>query len=440
MRASLRLVPLLLLAACESPAGTVAAPAGPSATSTPTRDEQVAFLREHASVMSLDPADLDFSDLEPLRAAIGSARVVMLGEATHGDGATFRARARLIRFLHQEMGFDVLAMENGIYDCHVSERRLAASEEALTALRRCMLPHFPSWGLSAPMLHTWDYVAETRATARPLHVAGFDNQFTGTASEEFLLADLDAYLRAIGSDAVESPDYPLFQDILRRAATEELYDVKPSTDEQARFMALLERMLADAHRAAGQAQTEEARFWVQVLDGMGPQVQNEIDFRPGPWNGARRDQQMGENLLWLAREHRKVIVIAHTFHILRDPQVVGYPRSTITMGEVAARELGDDMYALGFSAIGGSNGSFWHPFPVVPLRPIFPGSLEDLMREAVTGDALVDLRGLPPGNHWLSEPFLSRPLNQATALADWSRTLDGIMVLREMTPNTRADR
>src|SRR5947199_3209454 len=96
----------------------------------PSREARVAWLKEHAiGLRSIDPADDDFSDLEPLRAAIGTARIVQLGEQSHGDGATFHAKARLIKFLHQKMGFDVLAFESGLYDCRKAWELLKAGKD-----------------------------------------------------------------------------------------------------------------------------------------------------------------------------------------------------------------------------------------------------------------------------------------------------------------------
>ena len=45
-----------------------------------------------ARVRSIDVEDADFADLAAVGLAIGDARVVMLGEAGHGDGATFPRR------------------------------------------------------------------------------------------------------------------------------------------------------------------------------------------------------------------------------------------------------------------------------------------------------------------------------------------------------------
>src|SRR5258707_1034052 len=68
-------------------------------------------------VRGIEAADTDYSDLQGLRAAVGGARIVLLGEQTHGEGSTFTAKIRLIKFLHEKMGFEVLAFESGLYDC-----------------------------------------------------------------------------------------------------------------------------------------------------------------------------------------------------------------------------------------------------------------------------------------------------------------------------------
>ncbi len=69
---------------------------------------------------SIDPEDDDFSDLMPLREILKGVRIIMLGEASHTDGSDFLAKGRLIRFLHSELGFDVLAFEAGIYQMRLA--------------------------------------------------------------------------------------------------------------------------------------------------------------------------------------------------------------------------------------------------------------------------------------------------------------------------------
>ena len=88
------------------------------------KDPRVAYLKNSAiELTTIDPEHEDFSDLLPLKQEIGNARIVMLGEQTHGEGETMSAKIRLIKFLHREMGFDVLAFESSIFEVDVTRRQ-----------------------------------------------------------------------------------------------------------------------------------------------------------------------------------------------------------------------------------------------------------------------------------------------------------------------------
>ena len=58
-------------------------------------------------------ANGDATDLIPLKSLVGAARVVALGEPTHGAHEPLAFRNRLIRFLVEQMGFTAVALETG---------------------------------------------------------------------------------------------------------------------------------------------------------------------------------------------------------------------------------------------------------------------------------------------------------------------------------------
>ncbi len=99
-------------------------PALGAAQVTPERlsaDPRVAWLQDNVlPIRSIDPDDEDFTDLEPLRETLADVRLVLLGEADHQSGSDFLAKTRLVKFLHQELGFDVLAFESPMYDMKVA--------------------------------------------------------------------------------------------------------------------------------------------------------------------------------------------------------------------------------------------------------------------------------------------------------------------------------
>jgi erythromycin esterase len=60
----------------------------------------------------------DAADLDPLLERVGQARVVCLGEASHGTHEFYAWRAALTRRLVDELGFDLVAVEGDWPDCY----------------------------------------------------------------------------------------------------------------------------------------------------------------------------------------------------------------------------------------------------------------------------------------------------------------------------------
>lgn len=72
---------------------------------------EVEWIRKNAMPLTTTEPGQDTDDLQPLRKLIGDARIVAIGEGTHGSREFFRLRHRLIEFLARELGFTILAIE-----------------------------------------------------------------------------------------------------------------------------------------------------------------------------------------------------------------------------------------------------------------------------------------------------------------------------------------
>jgi len=73
--------------------------------------EEIEWVRSNAIPFETAEAEHEFADLEPLRELIGDARIVSLGEGTHGTREFFQMKHRLLEFLASEMGFTIFSIE-----------------------------------------------------------------------------------------------------------------------------------------------------------------------------------------------------------------------------------------------------------------------------------------------------------------------------------------
>ena len=348
----------------------------------------------------------DFSDLAFLRPLLQGKRIVQLGESGHGVREFNLAKVRLIQYLHEELGYDVLAFESSLYSCHRTGgflTQLTAAE----AMRGCI---FPVWH-TEELVSLFEYVKATQATPRPLILAGFDVQRSSAADRSrsgFLrkvIAVLDsAYAARV--HAIDSSFARSNNDM--EHAQREREQLIPFYDSLSTWLkqnepTLVQRFSSDpvAPALARQAALSMSMY-IRQLTSM------------GAGGSATRDRGMADNLdfvLDVLHPGRKVIVWAHNSHV----QHLGYgpgatPRATSfrTMGSWVAERRRAELYTVGLYMHRGFAATNMRT--VYPVTPVDPGSLEAILHRAPWKYSFVDLSRSAdvPGTAWMRRTLVAK--------------------------------
>lgn len=412
-------------------------------------DPEVAWLRAHAVPLRAMPPDPDdFADLEPLRETLGRARIVVLGEGSHGEGTTFAVKTRLVRFLHQRLGYDVLAFESGFYDCWKAWQRIEAGEDAAAAFRGAV---FKVWTASRQVQPLIDDFAAAARSPRPLELTGFDPQFTGELAQQFL----DDLIRTAEAAGMSGEALRARIAVPVANVTEGRYEFGELPDPAARaeyFAALAE--LEDRLRSPDGAAVPERAFWIRLLAGLRELT---VSSWATDWkqplledlvNYPVRDRVMGEHLAWLARERyprRKIVVWMHSGHAARGLAGVGTSRPDLARlyrvhqpaGAVAHAMLGEQVYTVAVLTHHGQHKFAILKGPPKDVPPPTAGSLEDLFHRTGLDFAFLDLRESRRQPRWLRGPLVARPLGYEEMRARWREVFDGVLFVDAMEPSER---
>ncbi len=295
------------------------------------------------AVASVDPDHADDSDLKAFADAIGDARVVALDEQTHGGREEFLLKTRLLKYLHEKMGFEVLLLESGFYDVG----RLAADQDQGHKIDDTAPGNiFFMYAKSEEGRGMLRYLDQQKAAGTPLLLAGIDSQHTGQLSGDTLLSGLAQFLQGRGSKLAQGPDWQNYV-----ALAQPLFSQKrdaPAADSQAAFYRVSESLQKEL--CVGK---DHGRFgpqwWCQAVKSVQAQATTY-------WSGGKdyqRDNQMGANAIWLADKMfggKKTVVWAHTVHVAR-----GFQRGPVNLqaGEVMHRHWGGAYKVVHFSAARG---------------------------------------------------------------------------------------
>jgi erythromycin esterase len=392
--------------------------------------------RSVVPIRSIDPYDDDFSDLRPLKKFIGSARVVQLGEPSHGDGATFYAKQRLIRFLHSEMGFNVLAWESGFFDCEEMDKALH-TQMPIPQARAVGL--FSIWSNGPFVTPVFEYARSTYKTSRPLRMTGFDIQYSSSQNRSLVGERAFTFLAGFRPDLATAENRKAIQDLIAGSYA-------PREAERQNRLAILDRILA-SFAYSQTVQSRDFKFYRKVFQNIAAFDQQRwmSPSQPPPVEADNfRNQKMGENLTWLAKEwypNEKIIVWAANSHILRNAAKIDTMtkqfryEERITMGDITHQSLGKAVYTIGFTAYSGEVGNPFMQKPrTLPMPPV--DSLETQLHVLGHQHLFVDLDRLS-SNRPLRKPMLAWPLGYHTMSSAWADNFDAIIFSDVMFPNTK---
>ena len=384
---------------------------------SPSDSSWDAWLDEnHHPIRSSSARDTDFSDLAFLKGVIGSRRIVQLGESGHGVAEFTGTKVRLVQFLHQEMGFDVIAFESGLWECF----RANEDMEGLSATDAMRTSIFSMWQ-AGEMVPLFESIKASRTTARPLALAGFDVEPTSNAVRSF--GDRAPQLRQV---------IGVFDPALAEAAfaVDSAWATVPSRTVYARAegdrLAPFYRQLSaevTAHAAdiarAFPHRPGLAAALAASLSGTTAYIgkhQAGTDTYEGYWAGiSLRDRGMADNLTVILEQlfpGKKVIVWAHNFHVQRDAAGMG-PGPGIrahlkTMGSWVHERHGPDVYSVGLFMHHGA--AAWNDRRIYTVTPAEPGSIEELFGTLSTPIAFVRLTGVPYslGASWMYQTMAAK--------------------------------
>lgn len=413
------------------------------------------WLARNAHPLRSVDASAQGSDLLPLKSMLAGVRVLAIGEATHGTREFHQVGHRLTRFLVQQMGYTVFALETSAVGAKaLNEYVLEGKGDPVAALtgQGMFIWDTREFAELVDWLRGYN---RTVPVERRVAFVGFDMQYSPGSRQL-----ITAFLARVAPDRVAAADSTLgFLTAAADSARPDLvlyYRMTPDQKKPVRsgiteLLGFLELNRTEFARRTSRAEVDSVMKRVRLLAQFA-----DIHSRPGfeqdraESGVATRDRYLAENVLDLLSGQNgraRIIVYTHNEHARREPYRMGY---------YLGQALGQQYYALGTSFHRGGFQALQIGEKGTPLRrftfgPAFQNSVGWYMKRAQAGDLYVDFRRRPASGlaaDWLARPHAMRsigfgysegnPSGYYRAPAVLGRSFDGIVFI-EQTSSARSN-
>jgi erythromycin esterase len=418
----------LSLIACGGSDPLPATEVRPITTEPALNDEEIppqtmSWLQENALPFNTIQPDADYNDLMALKGMIGPARIVALGEATHGTHEFFQMKHRLFKFLVEEMGFTAFAMEAYWAEANLLNDYVHTGEGNVRELL-ANLGYWPWQTQEVLDLIEWIRVYNQNPDHTPVSFYGFDMQNAKGAIDQLLL-----YLETVDPETAVSSQEKLgcFSRYQNYNYEQIQYAQQPAATKaecRENLQEVYDEILA--HQTAYEGLSSSATFAmalhdarvIQQTEAMAAVAEANV-ILPREWFNAR-DEAMAENVSWLLDQlepDAKVVLWAHNAHIQKvDWEFRGV--HYVPMGTHLQQKYGDELVVFGFCFYDGTFNAYeydtatntYADLKTHRIEPLIANSHEAYLHRLNSPRFFLDLRqvtnGSPEANgllnpHWL---------------------------------------
>lgn len=272
-----------------------------------------------------------FSDLVKLKKIFNNARLIGLGEATHGTKEFFVFKHRLLRFLVTEMGFRVFVIEGDFSGAMLmNDFVLYGRGTAYDALKALGV----GFWINQDFIDLVEWIRRFNSQCQPndkIKFYGADMQYPITILKQ-LRSGLIQLQRPLSGTCLQGLDILINNISYRKLSAPEITQIKNALSE------------IRLDKPLGMDQEDEQFYLHEIRT-----IEQALEFgseNRGKQQFALRDRFLSENSIWIYNHENKAktIIWAHNGHIGKYHTVA---RSQ-PMGFYLSEKFNDQYYSLGF--------------------------------------------------------------------------------------------